>query len=257
MAEIIGNILKTQAGSSYEYALYTDAGGREVNEDFCTAQNGSSLTGFFLCDGLGGHGLGDLASKHVISVFAEEIRQADNAETFLPRTFEKAQKSLLEEQERLHAKQRMKTTAVALVTDGNKLYAGHVGDSRLYFFRGGKIRCRTLDHSVPQMMVLAREIKEEEIRNHPSRSLLIRVMGTPWEEPKYELMKPARIRKYDAFLLCSDGFWELITEKEMEECYKKASGTEEWLRLMTEIVFRNGANVNMDNNTAIAVRRIK
>ena len=257
MAEIIGNILKTQAGSSYEYALYSDAGGREVNEDFCTAQNGSFLTGFFLCDGLGGHGLGDLASQHVTGIFAEDIREAENVDNFLPQTFERAQQSLLAEQERLHAKQRMKTTAVALVTDGRKLLAGHVGDSRLYYFRRGKIKCRTLDHSVPQMMVLAKEIKEEEIRNHPSRSLLIRVMGTPWEEPKYELMKPARAGKYDAFLLCSDGFWELITEKEMEDCYKKASSTEEWLRLMKEIVFRNGANVNMDNNTAIAVRLIK
>lgn len=67
---------------------------------------------------------------------------------------------------------------------------GHVGDSRLYYFKNGKIVKRTLDHSVPQMLVARGEIDEKEIRHHPDRNRLVRVMGMEWDEPKYQVSEP-------------------------------------------------------------------
>ena len=115
----------------------------------------------------------------------------------------------------------MKTTVVMLCVSGNNAYWTHVGDSRLYFFRKGKLVLHTKDHSIPQMLVAAGEIKEKNIRRHPDRNKLLRVMGTDWEEPQYAVSDPIELQEGDAFLLCSDGFWENIVEKQMQKCLKK------------------------------------
>ena len=120
-------------------------------------------------------------------------------------------------------------------------------------FYKNKVKTRTLDHSIPQMLVLAKEIKEDMIRNHPDRNMLLRVMGVEWDEIMYELMQPISLKKCQAFLLCSDGFWELIDEKEMNAQLRKSNSVEEWLDNMVKIVEDNGKGKNMDNYSAIAV----
>jgi len=74
---------------------------------------------------------------------------------------------------------------------------------------------RTLDHSVPQLLVKSGRIKEKEIRKHPDRNRLLKVMGVVWASPEYEKSRVITLNGKEAFLLCSDGFWELIEEKKM------------------------------------------
>ena len=140
-----------------------------------------------------------------------------------------------------------------MVTDDKNVYIGHVGDSRAYVFHHGKVKTRTLDHSIPQMLVLSREIKESQIRNHPDRNIVLRVLGVEWEEPMYELKEPMHLKNGQAFLLCSDGFWELIEEKQMCDLLKRSASPEEWLMQMAQVVKTNGMGRNMDNYSAIAV----
>ena len=97
-----------------------------------------------------------------------------------------------------------------------------------------------------------RLIRESEIRNHPERSTLLRVLGVSWEKEETEYLKPLPQRKCSAFLLCSDGFWELIEENEMERCLAESTTAQEWLDKMAAIVKENGQGKNMDNNSAIA-----
>ena len=201
--------------------------------------------------------MGDAASKLVADEFGRLFENGGDYEDFLSDAFICAQKKLLEEQQKRKVSQKMKTTAVALVTDEKTAYIGHVGDSRIYVFRHNKVTARTLDHSVPQMLVRSGEIKESEIRHHPDRNLVLRVMGIPWEKPMVDLMKPISLRKCQAFLLCTDGFWELIEEPVMEELLKKAVSAQDWLEKMTAEVKKNGAGKNMDNYTAIAVWNTK
>ena len=103
------------------------------------------------------------------------------------------------------------------------------------------------------MLVLAHEIKESQIRNHPERNTLLRVLGVDWEEPMYELMAPVPLKKCQAFLLCSDGFWELIEEDQMCDLLKRSATVQQWLKEMAQVVRENGRDRNMDNNSAIAV----
>ena len=235
------------------FAMLTNAGDRPINEDAVGCFTNGSNYCFVLCDGLGGHGMGDVASNLVKEVFEDQFSKTDDMVDFLGQTFLAAQEILMMEQIEKRAKQKMKTTAVALAIDEKTAYIGHIGDSRLYVFNKNKVKTRTLDHSIPQMLVLSREIKESAIRNHPDRNIVLRVMGIAWEEPMYELMAPMPLKKCQAFLLCSDGFWELIEEKDMCALLKKSNSPNEWLWEMAEIVKANGAKRNMDNFSAIAV----
>lgn len=197
--------------------------------------------------------MGDVASRLVVDEFGRQFEQASDISSFLPKAFEKAQEALMAEQKALKAIHKMKTTCVALTTDEKNAYIGHIGDSRLYIFYKNKVKSRTLDHSIPQMLVLSKDIKESEIRDHPERNYVLRVMGVNWDKPMYELSRPEKLKKCQAFLLCTDGFWELILEDDMCRLLSLSGSPEEWLNKMTEVVKKNGEGRNMDNYSAIAV----
>lgn len=236
------------------YSIYTNIGQRKINEDSIGAfEKADGKYCFLVCDGLGGHGMGDIASTCVKDVFGDCFSKSDRLENFLPYAFTASQDILLQEQIERKAQKKMKTTVAALVINSENTFIGHIGDSRVYVFNRNKVKCRTLDHSIPQMMVLSRQLKDSEIRNHPDRNIVLRVMGVPWDEPKFELMEPIPLKKCQAFLLCSDGFWELIAEKQMCACLKQSKTPEDWLQLMIKIVNENGKEIEMDNNSAIAI----
>ncbi len=238
-----------------KYHVLTNNGGREVNEDYAavlTREDGSFCA--VLADGLGGHGRGEVASELVVrnSLSLWETFSG-KTEDFLNLCFQDSQEKLLQKQLAEHAQDSMKTTMTALVCDGKQVQWGHIGDSRLYMFQDNKIATRTLDHSVPQMLVATGEIKEKDIRGHEDRNRLLKVMGTPWDKPKYELADPVPCKKEMAFLLSSDGFWELVEDRDMVSCLKKAATPKEWLEAMEQIVLKNGVGKKMDNYTAIGV----
>ena len=103
------------------YALFTDRGDRAVNEDsigVCSKENEHC---FVLCDGLGGHGMGDAASSLVAEVFKNQFKKSGNSSDFLASAFMAAQDILMAKQIELKARHKMKTTAVSLVTDEKTL----------------------------------------------------------------------------------------------------------------------------------------
>ncbi|MCQ2516510.1 MAG: protein phosphatase 2C domain-containing protein [Saccharofermentans sp.] len=238
-----------------DYKSISNIGGRPVNEDSVGEHISNELSCFILCDGLGGHGMGDKASQLVRDVFNSCFNSMTNPKKELGEAFIAGQHLLTAEQEKLRVSSKMKTTASALVLDKKKAYIGFVGDSRVYVFGEKGILKRTLDHSVPQMLALAKDIDDKDIRNHPDRSSLLKVMGTNWDESAYEILKPMPLRKCKGFLLCSDGFWELIEDEEMFEDLISSSSAEEWLEKMNSKVQKRGKDLGskMDNNSAIAV----
>jgi len=239
-----------------EYATVTEIGEKEKNEDAVRVFINQPLStyGFVLADGLGGHGNGDVASNFVSDCVGAAIENTDSfGGVFLDQCFDTAQEMLMEEKE-TKGLNSIKTTMVMLLITDNIAQWGHVGDSRLYHFRDGKQKSRTIDHSVPQMLALSGEIKEKEIRHHPDRSVLLRAMGSEWNSPQYEIaQRQMRVVKGDSFLLCSDGFWEWIDEKSISKILKKDLTAYEALQEMTEEVKANGIGKGMDNYSAILV----
>lgn len=238
-----------------KYAFITKQGDRNINEDCIgTAEKENSLF-FALADGLGGHGMGDKASKTAVTV-SLAIYDSNKLEpgALLQECFISSQNKVLEIQQELRKEDSIKTTLVTLLIDNNIAYWGHIGDSRMYIFKKGKKLLRTKDHSVPQMLYMVGDIKEKEIRTHEDRNKLLKVIGVKWDKPKFELTEePLTVKKEDSFLLCSDGFWEWIEERRMIKTLNQSTTPDEWLALMEQNIIKAGRNNNMDNYSAIAV----
>ncbi len=238
-----------------QYEIRSYPGERPVNEDCALAAVEEGNHCFVLCDGLGGHGRGEVASRLVAKRVVKEFHRRPSWQ-YMEEWIETAQEELLEHQRTVGAEKEMKTTLVVLWSGDRKVRWGHIGDSRLYQFRKGMFSTkllRTFDHSVPQMLAASGSIKESEIRHHEDRNRLLRVMGVEWESPEYEMGKVRPIGGKQAFLLCSDGWWEWIEEDEMIQTLKRASDVGNWMEAMERSVREHGQGSDMDNFSAIGV----
>ncbi len=234
---------------SISYSCLSKNGGRDINEDYLDVSIMPERLAFILCDGLGGHGNGDIASQFVTETLKNSLEKSEGLEDSILT----AQRGLLQLQRENNAIHSMKTTLTCLTLEKNTAKFGYVGDSRIYCFDKGKYKLRSQDHSVPQMLASRGLIQEEEIRHHEDRSKLLRVMGTEWDVPKYQIVDNIPLSCHLSFLLCSDGFWELIDEKQMVKTLKKSESPQQWLEDMETIILQNGQNTDMDNYSAIAV----
>ncbi len=237
------------------YAYLCKEGNRNKNEDSILTIDEENNSLFVIADGLGGQGDGDIASKAVVDKFRENYDNIDkkNTREFINITIEECNK-LINSKKEDSVKTDMMSTVVALLIDKNNIFFGHVGDSRIYRFEKDKLIERTQDHSVPQVLVKTGELKESEIRHHPDRNRLLRALGMG--EKKGHINSFQTIGRNGvpmAFLLCSDGFWEFIEEKEMERILNNSNTPEQWLEVMEKEVISNGKNYNMDNYSAICV----
>ena len=238
------------------YAMKSRQGSRNYNEDYIQMHDEVKASMFVLADGLGGCGHGELASRTAVNSVICRFRRGEENEAppGLDELMENAQKAVMLKQEMVPEAANMCTTLVILKIENNTAKWCHIGDSRLYMFRDGQVAFQTLDHSVPQMLVRMGEIKPEDIRKHPDRNRLLHIVEKPWVEQKYVVAEPVELKKGDAFLLCSDGFWEYIVEDEMCSILRQTKYPDEWLERMTEVVEKNGRGENMDNYSAICVR---
>ena len=236
-----------------EYDHFTDKGGRPINEDFADMVSKPDACCFVLCDGLGGHGMGDKASQFVVRFVKDYFLSCSSTEAFIADVIERTQSALHAKQEELALDGKMKTTGVILVLEQGKATCLHVGDSRLYQFRGDSIVFRTRDHSIPQMLVLTGEITENDIRRHPDRNKVLRAFGDDHDPLKFDKTQLS-VAVGDTFLLCTDGFWEPVTEEERVDKMRKTKSVKKWLAEMAAAARNNSNEKSMDNFTAVAVR---
>ena len=236
----------------YEYAMKSERGQRTYNEDRIRMYDNGSEQLFVLADGLGGMGNGELAADTAVrSVCGRFLWDQD--EDFLPRAMETAQNAVNYKKKQLPEAAGMSSTLSLLYLTEKYAQWAHVGDSRVYMFRRGRVLFQTKDHSVPQMLVDMGEIPTKEIRHHPDSNRLLRTLGWEWPDQGYTLSQAVKLMSGDTFLLCSDGFWEEILEKEMLRELKRAETAIQWLKKMQKIVETNGKNKDMDNYSAICV----
>lgn len=235
----------------FDCAVYSNIGGRDVNEDstLCRQQEGTLLAA--VADGLGGHGGGEIASSTALSALEASLpRLNPPAEETLRTVCADLNLAVLAKQtEQL----KMKTTLAMALTDGKTLAFLHVGDSRVYYFHNGEIAYQSSDHSVSQLAVLANEITREQIRFHEDRSRLLRSLGSEGSAaPEIQILPGAPVSG-DALLLCTDGFWEYVLEKEMQKELRRTKTAKDWLEQMKKSIRRRADKKN-DNNSAVAVR---
>lgn len=236
------------------YYLISAPGDRKENEDAAGAVAWANGGIFVLADGLGGHGGSALASRCVVERLLRlpPPRQESELSSNLTRALQDAHSALLQLQHAHSLRVGGKSTAAVAVVLSEHLCIGHVGDSRVYIFGKRKLLRRTLDHSVPQILALAGQIREKDIRHHPDRNHLLRALGGGDVPLEIDIFS-CTTQEIKALLLCSDGFWELINERQMEAALRRADTPQDWLRHMETIVLRNGRNYSMDNYSAIGI----
>ncbi|WP_341679325.1 protein phosphatase 2C domain-containing protein [Niveibacterium sp. SC-1] len=228
--------------------MHTDRGGRSHNDDVVAMRIREGDACFVVCDGVGANQGGGtaagIAARETLRVF--EARGNEEFTQLPLRSLEAIQTRLRVAQDAAPECAAMATTWVGLFLDRGSAVAhwDHAGDSRLYHFRHGVLQARTRDHSL---------VAQLEAAGLPtaglSRSLLVHALGLS----RYE-GEPARlpIQDGDAFLLCTDGFWQRLDEQTLEAQLQVSGSVEEW---MTVICAQAGQNLDgpADNQSAIAV----
>lgn len=233
----------------FQTYAYTNQGGRTNNEDYCTYSDGI----WVLADGLGGHDCGEVASKAASEATVKlwNERNKSMSDESLIGVIGDVNRRVIELQK--NDSLSMKTTLVFAVSDGKEIRYANVGDSRFYYFKNRKIVRQSEDHSVSAALAKMGDIKYEDIRSDEDRNKLLKVIGND-DNLKIKGLDPAlTVENGDAFLLCSDGFWEYVYEQEMEIDLSKSSSPKEWISYMTKRILLRTENKNNDNFTAICV----
>ncbi len=252
---------KSELGLSF--AEMIDIGGRPSNQDALASAIENNLACFVVSDGVGGHVGGEIASKLITETIVHQFRQEL---IFSPRALQSyVAVAAMELEERKKSEARLKemsaTVAVILIDAANAsaLWA-HLGDTRVYHFRSDKILSVTKDHSLVQQLVDAGYCTPNQLNTHPQRSVLYAALGMDSEmsESKEVSMGMSAIEVDDSFLICSDGFWEWLSEKDLESTLQTTDTMHNWLNKMRDIVLKNAKQSrSQDNYTALAIRCIE
>jgi len=237
-------------------AMRSIVGKRSENEDKVAVERAGEDWVCVLSDGAGGHGGGAIASEVAVGRILDgfQARPARDPSDLRELILD-AHDAVVSAQNRVQgAGAQMHATVVvlALNTASQSAIWGHVGDSRLYFLRGGRIQSVTHDDSVVQWMVDAGMIGTFEARDHPRKNFLFAALGMS-EEVAPRMSEDANaIEIGDAFLLCSDGWWEALANQAIEAALAGSRSEDEWLDRMAEAVAAHGKQ-NQDNYSAIGV----
>lgn len=235
-------------------AKYSHRGGRQVNEDYLGFCANDAIGCFVLADGTGGYQGGAQASeavvKHILDVFA---LQPSVSSEMIVASIGLAKEALLAVRREHPQYSQMNTTVATLMLDTQRAaaYWSHLGDSRIYLLRHGRARLLTRDHSVLQSMIDA-GFAHGAARGNMERNTLYASVGSA-EVPQQAVCAEALlIESGDAFLLCSDGFWESVDEATMESALRTSSSSAQWIEEMVRTI-ASLDDGSRDNLSAIAV----
>lgn len=236
-------------------AVLSKPGGRILNEDACGYWTTDNACCCVVSDGLGGYHGGQVAAQLVVSTMLQRFSgYPDISPEFLMDLLVSANQALLQEKSAHADLAEMRATAVILAIDFARGLGNwaHLGDTRLYCFRQGRIEFRTSDHSYLQNMVNLGHLDDSQLREHPMRNLLLGALGSTEEFTPTIQDQPVSVKNGDAFLICTDGFWQVLEDTEMLQALAQANSVEEWLSGMEALLLTRVLQGH-DNYSAIAV----
>lgn len=186
---------------------------RKSNQDAVIADDGERLYG--VADGMGGHNGGETASAGARDGLTELLRGKAPEPNSLRTGITAVNRRLFLRQKEDESLSGMGTTLTVLWLAEHTVYVGHVGDSRAYRLRDGKLTQITQDHSMVAELVRAGMLTPEQAANHPMRNVITRAVGTE-EGIDVDLMAEER-RPGDLWLVCSDGLYGMVADQAMED----------------------------------------
>jgi PPM family protein phosphatase len=237
--------------SSIRIAACSLTGARSHNED--VVRHGSTPQGHFA---VVGHRRGAEAAHRSADCMERLLR--DGGLEFCPASLtamvRQAHRVLLAHQDSSATELRMHSTVVTLWIDaaGEHALWTHVGDSRLYRIRQQRTDIVTSDDSVVQRMVRLGLISIEQAAHHPQKNQLVAALGIDGEVEPHTVVRPVEVQEGDAFLLCTDGWWEGLDDQALRSTLARALSPQDWLAGMQALIEARRMP-RQDNFSAIAV----
>ena len=237
----------------WQFSLASDIGGRSEQQDcldMLSSESGDTHL-VVVADGMGGHRDGALAARTVIDTARRRFNSGPVPD---PRAF--LRELCLESHQGIsafggNAPRSPGSTCVVLYLNGPEAYWAHVGDSRLYHFRKGKLLNRTQDHSVAQLMVAQGRLKESDTAvSALQNQLYMRLGGSEVPDPD---CGASEVEANDMFMLCSDGFWSSVEPQEVVDRMEGMSVDDEVAGSLVEVARQRGGAAG-DNISLVLMR---
>lgn len=240
-----------------KFSIYQSSrqGGRKYNQDRVAYSYSKESLLMVVADGMGGHFHGEIAAQITVQLIAEMFQKQAHPTLrdplfFLDQAMHAVHEAICDYSAENELLESPRTTCVAVVIQRDMAYWAHVGDSRLYFFRRGRLVTRTQDHSRVQQMFEQGLITEAQMTTHPERNKIYNCLGG-MIPPEVELSRRTPVEPGDVLLLCSDGLWGSLSSNEIGSILNTYSLDQAIPELMDHAEFRGGQDG--DNLSAIAM----
>jgi serine/threonine protein phosphatase PrpC len=205
--------------------------------------DGGLLT--IVCDGLGGNNAGEIASNLCVDIIYKNFRDSGEKDYLnkIKDSIETANRNIKEESSKKDSLDGMATTAEILFIKDKTVYWGHVGDSRIYNLKNGKLKQLTKDHSLVQKLIDDGYLTLNQAETHPNKNIIMRALGdTDSVEIDLSKLKLIPSDKHK-FLICTDGVSNVINNDELEKLLREDK-PEVITKNITKMVEKRGAPDN-------------
>lgn len=196
---------------------------RACNEDSIGIYNTPEGLLIIVCDGLGGNNAGEIASQMSVEAIYKNFISLPKGDylKIIKDSITKANQLIKEKSKNDIKLWGMATTAEVLLLVRDTAYWGHVGDSRIYFWKNGKLKQVTKDHSLVQDLIDQGKLTMKEAENHPNKNIILRAVGDK-KDVDVDLSKQRLNRRDDLkFFICTDGVSGVISDDELEILLKQ------------------------------------
>lgn len=228
---------------------------RSINEDFFGSIETKLGAFYIVCDGMGGHSSGEIASQLATESILQFVKHAktDNKVELLKEVIQYTNTIVFKTASKNGELNGMGTTLVLAHIKKDVLYFAHVGDSRIYLSRDGKLEKLTEDHSLVHQLVKEGVITELEAKVHPRTNEITKSIGLKEIVEPTVCNSPLKLIKGDKILLCSDGLTDMVSDEKILEIISKEISTEE----KTNELIENANNAGgFDNITTTLIEII-
>jgi len=252
-------VLRSVLGFKVDYGEESHPGldpTKQLNEDACGVSETALGLLCVLCDGMGGHSAGEVASRTAVNTVSQRIAQSP-ADADVNKVLHEAHEAANDAVCNIikggsHAGRPGSTCVTALFSAGG-LRVAHVGDSRGYLARNGQVQRLTRDHSVVGELLAAGAITQEQAATHPNAHHITRALGM---NPKVvvDVSAPLPLQPGDTVVICSDGLTDLVQDLEILALIQRGGDAQSTSRALVELALERGGH---DNVTVQCLRVIE
>jgi serine/threonine protein phosphatase PrpC len=204
-----------------EYAKVSALGDRQDNQDRAAVVVAEDAAIMLVFDGMGGHENGAQAAEIGLKIVQDLFMAADlplfDPQGFLYMAMARAHDEVVKIGADLAVDFRPRATCAVCLIQENGSWWGHIGDSRIYHLRQGKMISRSRDHSHVEVLIQEGAITEEEALDHPMRNFVECCIGGDAPVPDMSITRKMQLQPGDVLLACTDGLWSGIPDQEMAE----------------------------------------